>query len=191
VLLLIRNNKPKDLYTILYTLIVSKYHDYYHEKGEKMTIDETISAEELKDRLTDLATYMSEERPKVYAVASYLASRLGDGELSPRSFVEAFELMFLDMQRGIDGYTGNPLPEELRDPFGIAYFTASRKIQAIAEAICPKKFADLVKQETIKTDEDITRWPLNLPALNMEPRYSDPALGVRPAKTASKNDKKK
>ena len=106
-----------------------------------------ISAEDLKDKLAHLASHIPGETPKVYEVAQYLASRLGDGDLSPRGFVSAFELMFIDMQRGVDGYTNEPLPENLRDQLGIAYSTAYRKVPLIANAICPEEFAKSVVQE--------------------------------------------
>ena len=115
-----------------------------------MTIDETVSTKDLKNRLTNLASHMPGETPKVYAVAEYLATRLGDGALLPEGFVAAFQLMFIDMQRGVDGYTGKPLPENLRDPLGVAYSTASRKVPLIAEAICPKEFARLVAQKSVE-----------------------------------------
>ena len=115
-----------------------------------MTIDENVSAKNMKDKLTNLAAYMPGETPKVYAVADYLASRLGDGDLSPDGFVGAFELMFVDIQRGVDGYTNKPLPENLRDPLGIAYSTAGRKVPLIAEAICPEEFAQAVKKISCK-----------------------------------------
>jgi hypothetical protein len=114
------------------------------EKEQKVE-ELTVSGKDLQDKLLRLSEYMPSETPKLYAAATYLASRLGDGDLNPRGFASAFELLFQDMMFGIDGYTNEPIPKNLRDPLGIAYSMASRKVPIIAEAICSKDFANEVQ----------------------------------------------
>ncbi len=131
--------------------MINEYKILTKELSDKLTPEHTISAKEFSDKLTNLAVYMPKEKPKIYAIASYLALRLGDGILSPKGFVSAFEYIFYDMYRGVDGCNGNSLPENLRDPLGVEYSIAYRKVPQIAKAICPEEFAKEVAQECIKS----------------------------------------
>jgi hypothetical protein len=81
----------------------------------------------------------------------FLADRLVDEEapqgieLEPEGFVAAAYLAIADLQRGVDGWTGEPIKGKLTRLPHVMYRTLRLYIPGIGNAIYPEEFADQVR----------------------------------------------
>jgi len=113
--------------------------------GNKMSLDETISMEGVKEKLRNLQDYMPDQAEAIYVFGRYLADRLNQ-ELSPSGFYLANIFVIYDLKRGIDGDTERPINNTLVGGQPELYASLGELIPAIAEAVCPEDFANGVRE---------------------------------------------
>lgn len=105
-----------------------------------MSLEEVISMEPVKEKLRNLRKYMPSQQDVIYEFGAFLADRL-NLELDSQEFHTAAELALSDLQKGVDGFTGNPVQSRLVGlPFK-SYFLLAAKVPQIAKAVCPEDFA--------------------------------------------------
>jgi hypothetical protein len=75
------------------------------------SMDSTLTAGIMKERLNDLRTYLPGKNDIVYDVAAFVATRVKGVE--PENFVLMFNFGINDLTKNRDGFTGQPL----YDPF--------------------------------------------------------------------------
>jgi len=107
---------------------------------------DAISMNEAKDKLRNLSQYMPDQEETIYEFGKYLADRLNP-ELLPMGFVMACELALYDLQKGVDGFSGQPIRSRLVGYPPMIYALLRMMIDQIAEAIFPEDFANAVKEE--------------------------------------------
>ena len=56
------------------------------------------------------------------------------------------ELALYDLETGVDGYTGEPIRNELAGYPPLIYAILRKKVPEIAEAVCPEDFANGVRE---------------------------------------------
>jgi hypothetical protein len=110
-----------------------------------MGISDAISTEELKVKLLNLKELMPEESEFVYDFGAYFATRLNK-RINPNGFNLEYQLTLYDLNRGVDGYTNQPVPHSLSGLPSIVYAAMGMNIIGIARAVCPSDFADEVEQ---------------------------------------------
>lgn len=109
-----------------------------------------ISMEEVKVKLRNLSEHLPNEDKILYEFARLLADRLNE-KLVPEGFLLGAQLLLYDLERGIDGYTGQRINSRLVGYPPIIYVSIELMIPMIAEATCPADFA----QEVHKIVEEI------------------------------------
>ena len=109
-----------------------------------MSIDEAISMEPVKEKLKNLREHMPEQDDTIYSFGAYLADRLNP-ELVPQGFNMAAELALYDLEKGVDGFTGQPIQSRLVGYPSMIYGLLRMQVPQIAEAVCPEDFAKGVK----------------------------------------------
>nr|MBA4405006.1 hypothetical protein [Nanoarchaeum sp.] len=110
-----------------------------------MSIDDAIPMGPVKDKLRNLREYLPGQIDEIYELGIYLADRLND-EIVPEGFNMAVELLFYDLQTGIDGFTGKPMSSHLAGQPFILYAILRSQIPYIARAVCPEDFANGVER---------------------------------------------
>lgn len=110
-----------------------------------MEILDAISTEDMKTKLQNLREYMPGEPEFTYDFGAYLAKRL-NSPLNPMGFNMTIQLTLFDMQKGVDGFTGKPVPSSLSGMPVPLYVVMEMNIPRIARAVCPSDFADKVDQ---------------------------------------------
>ena len=109
-----------------------------------MPIDEAISMEPVKEKLRNLREHMPNCMPNfediTYDFGAYLADRLNP-KLVPQGFNLAAELALYDLQKGVNGFTGQPIRSNLVGYPPMIYGILRTQVPEIAEAVCPKDFA--------------------------------------------------
>ncbi len=110
-----------------------------------MSIDEAISMEPVQEKLRNLREHMPDQQDVTYDFGAYLADRLNP-ELVPQGFNMAAELALYDLQKGVDGFTGQPIQSRLVGYPSMIYGLLRMQVPQIAEAVCPEDFAKGVKE---------------------------------------------
>jgi hypothetical protein len=108
-----------------------------------MSLEQSISAEPIKEKLKNLAQYMPRQTHTTYEFAAYLADKLSP-ELTPTEFNRQAELALYEVRGGLSGTI--PIPESLAGKQPVIYSLLRILIHHIAEAVCPKDFARSVKE---------------------------------------------
>jgi hypothetical protein len=109
-----------------------------------MSIDEAISMEPVKEKLRNLREHMPDQQDETYAFGAYLADRLNP-KLVPMGFNMAAELTLYDLEKGVDGFSGQPINSVLVGYPSMVYDLLRTQVPQIAEAVCPEDFAKRVK----------------------------------------------
>ena len=110
-----------------------------------MPLEGVISTEPIKEKLRNLRQYMPNQEDVIYKFGAYLAERLYP-ELNPGLFVMAVELALYDLQRGVDGFTGEPIRSKLVGYPPVIYKMLRMHVPDIAEAVCPEDFAKGIRE---------------------------------------------
>ena len=110
-----------------------------------MTLEERLDIKDVKAKLMNLQEYMPGQSEQTYDYAKYLGSKLECEEL-PYEFHITAQFALLHLRDALDYSTGKEinnsavaLPQQYYNAF------LRNKIPLIAEAVCPKEFADGVK----------------------------------------------
>ena len=125
------------------------------KKANKMTLEESISTEPVKEKLRELNKCMHGEQTIVYAFGNFLADRLGDKKICPETFSLKAELALYDLEGGVDGRTGEKIDSDLVRYRPIIYDLLRLCIPAIASAVCPENFAESVKEVRRKIQKNL------------------------------------
>jgi len=109
---------------------------------------ELLSVAEIGEKLRNLQEHLPGEEDTVYKLAAFLAGRFEkQGEnLHPLGFHLAAELAIYDLQKGVDGYTGEPIRSSLVGYPPFLYPVLSTTVPRIAKAILPEAAANAVQE---------------------------------------------
>ena len=110
-----------------------------------MSLEGAISTEPIKEKLKNLRQYMPNQQDVIYDFGAYLADRLNP-ELVSQGFNMAAELALYDLQKGVDGVTGQPIRSRLVGYPPVIYGLLRMQVPEIAEAVCPEDFAKGVRE---------------------------------------------
>ena len=110
-----------------------------------MTLDGSISTDEVKEKLRNLREHMPKQDDLIYDFGAYLAERLNP-TLVPMGFNMAAELALYDLQAGVNGFTGEPIRSRMVGYPPQIYALLKMQVPDIAEAVCPEDFAKGVGQ---------------------------------------------
>lgn len=103
-----------------------------------------LSMEEPKKKLNELKKYMPGAQDTIYEFGRFLSERLNP-ELVPEGFVLGCELAIYDLQKGVDGFTGEPINSNLVSYPPMVYALLRMEIPHIASVIFSEEFATAVK----------------------------------------------
>lgn len=112
-----------------------------------------LSMQDPKGRLKVITRYIEGADDMLCKFANFLAERL-NSQLVPEGFVMACELALYDLEAGVDGFTNQPLNNELVGYPQIVYVLIRMQIPDIADAIFPSEFAHEVKDFISKIKEE-------------------------------------
>ncbi|MBI2499812.1 hypothetical protein HYV88_06215 [Candidatus Woesearchaeota archaeon] len=115
-----------------------------------MEISDAVSTEEMRIKLQNLREHMPGEPQFTYDFGAYLATRL-NSQLNPIGFNMAVQLTLYDLQKGVNGFTGKPVPHSLSGMPASFYTVMEMNIPRFARAVCPSDFADKVDQVYAET----------------------------------------
>ena len=110
-----------------------------------MSLEGAISTEPVKEKLRNLRQYMPDQQDVTYDFGAYLADMLNP-ELVPQGFNMAAELVLYDLQKGVDGFTRQPIRSKLVGYPLVIYGLLRMQVPEIAEAVCPEDFAKGVRE---------------------------------------------
>jgi len=115
------------------------------------------STQEIKDRLKNLREYFPGQEEITYDFAAYLAERLNP-EHSPEGFSRAIDLALYTLQKSASRSTSQPVQNRLIGSAPIVYVFLRTQVPEIADAVCPKEFAQDVRRryDTCKKWNEIT-----------------------------------
>jgi hypothetical protein len=120
-------------------------------------MSDAIQTDEIKAKLRDLKAYLPERDDVTYKFGSYLAERLeGHPELLPMGFKMAAELALYDLEKGVNGFTSEPIRSSLVG-YPMMYRLMSMEIPNIADAVCPPEFAKEVREFCDHVDEQVRK----------------------------------
>lgn len=126
-----------------------------------MTQQVALSMEDAKQKLMRLEEHISDDTSEglIYEFGRLLAGRLNP-ELVPMGFVIGCHLLLYDLQKGVDGFTKEPIRSKLIGYPPMIYALLRMEIPTIAEAIFPAEFAagvkDFVEEVNQKMREEKT-----------------------------------
>jgi hypothetical protein len=103
-----------------------------------------LSMKEAKEKLSELQKYMPKNEDTIWEFGRMLSTKLNP-ELVPEGFVMACELLIYDLQKGVDGFTGQPIRSKLVGYPPMIYALLRMEIPHIASVIFPEEFATAVK----------------------------------------------
>lgn len=112
---------------------------------QERSLETSISTELIKEKLRNLKGYMPREDDKLYRFGEYLADRLGPN-IFPHGFNISAERAIADLKDGIDSFTKQPIKNSLVGMVPVYYTMLSRRIPDIADAVCPRDFAEEVRE---------------------------------------------
>jgi hypothetical protein len=115
-----------------------------------------IPTEPIKEKLRKLQGYMPGMDETTYEFGKLLADQLNP-QVLPLGFKNCAELLLYGLKTGVDGYTRQPIKGKLVGCPEQVYKFLSMMIPDIAEAVCPKEFADEVKKYCEKAEEVIRK----------------------------------
>lgn len=110
-----------------------------------MSLEEAISTEPIKEKLKNLRQYMPGQLDEIYDFAAYLAGRLNP-QLLPRGFYITAKLALYDLEKDVNGLTGQRIRSTLVGYPSLIYELLRVKIPEIAKAVCPEDFAKGVQE---------------------------------------------
>ena len=110
-----------------------------------MEITDAISTDEIKAKLQNLREFMPGRDNFTYEFGAYLGTRLNP-RLNPMGFNMAVQLVIYDLEKGVDGFTGKPVPSSLSGMPSMIYVLMEMNTPVIAKAVCPPNFADAVQK---------------------------------------------
>ncbi|MEK6937905.1 MAG: hypothetical protein AABX04_02580 [Nanoarchaeota archaeon] len=111
-----------------------------------MDITDAISTEEMRTKLRNLKTYLPGRDQFTYDFWVYLGERLRNPQINPMGFNMTAQLVLYDLQTGVDGFTGKPVPHSLSGMPPCMYVVMEMNIPKIARAVCPPDFAEAVQK---------------------------------------------
>jgi hypothetical protein len=103
-----------------------------------------LPMEEAKKKLNELEKHMPNTQDTICDFGRFLSPRLNP-QLVPEGFILACELAIYDLQKGVDGFTGQPIRSKLVGYPPMIYALLRMNISHIASAIFPDEFATAVK----------------------------------------------
>lgn len=101
--------------------------------------------EPVKEKLKHLQDYLPNQQKIVYDFAVYLADKLNQ-KLVPRGFNVTAALTLYDLEKGVNGFTGQPIQSRLVGCPSVIYRLLEMQVPEIAEAVCPEEFAQGVRK---------------------------------------------
>ncbi|MBT4936742.1 hypothetical protein HON22_02390 [Candidatus Peregrinibacteria bacterium] len=99
----------------------------------------------VKRKLANLEQYFPKQDKIIYDFAKFLSERAND-ELVPMGFMLMAELAVYDLQKGVDGLTGEPLQRGIGGYPPAMYSVLNMYIPQIAEAIFGKEYGTNVNE---------------------------------------------
>lgn len=105
-------------------------------------MNEAMNMGKAKEMLMDLSIKNDRDN-LIKAFGQFLSPRLAD-ELFAIGFVFGCDLALCDLSKGIDGYTNEPIQNQLVGYPSMVYTLIKRRVPDIANAIFPSEFADEV-----------------------------------------------
>lgn len=108
-------------------------------------MSDAISMDTVREKLKNLRESRPREDEYTYAFAEFLANRLND-KLNPQGFYMTMQIVLMDLQTGIDGFSGKPINNNLAClPPTMYAMLQLIFIDNIVDIVCPKEFAENVK----------------------------------------------
>jgi len=111
-----------------------------------MTLEsKAVSTEPIKEKLRNLREHLPQQEDVTYDFATYLAERLNP-KLVPEGFNMVAELALYDLQKGVNGFTGQPIQSRLVGYPPMIYSLLKMQVPDIADVVCPQDFAQGVRK---------------------------------------------
>lgn len=112
-----------------------------------MTInpEDAISMMEVGQKLQTPEQFLPGREEVFYGICKYFGERLGDRELHPLGFIMESQLTAYDLNKGVSGWTGKPVPAHLTGYPSLIYTLFTVEVPEIAKAVCPEDFAAKVE----------------------------------------------
>lgn len=106
------------------------------------------------DKLRQLTEFVPQSNQYLYQFGTFLAERITPRkQITPQNFVGAAELAIYDLQKGIDGFTGQPIRSELVGLPPQLYSLLRLNVTIIAKAVYSEDFAKQVEEIYQKLEE--------------------------------------
>jgi hypothetical protein len=118
--------------------------------------EQIILTEPIKEKLRNLRDYMPGQDETTYQFGAYLAERLNP-EIVPQGFYLAAQLALYDLENGVDGFTRQPIRNELAGLPLLMYIILQGKIVSIAEAVTPADFASDVRKMSKEVEKKVSK----------------------------------
>jgi len=119
---------------------------------------EAISTGPIVEKLRNLRDYMPNQEDVIYKFGAYLAERMDNQpEIVPTGFNIAASLALYDLEKGVNGFTGQPIRNSLVGYPSQIYGLLEMTVPRMAEAVCPPEFAQGVKEMADSVSEDIKK----------------------------------
>ena len=105
-----------------------------------------ISMDSIKNKLKNLRNTNPGEDENIYIFAEFLANRL-NGNLNSQGLYMTIQLSLMDLQSGIDGFSGEPIQNKLVGyPTTVYSILQLIFVDHIVGIVCTKEFAEKVKE---------------------------------------------
>jgi hypothetical protein len=117
----------------------------------------SISMDEVKARLASLRDHLpSYSDELIYEFSAFISERLeGKKSLTPLSFNSACVIALYDLEKGVDGFTGQAIQNPLARLQKFTYLRLALEIPDIARAVFPREFAAAVNEQISKLRSQI------------------------------------
>ena len=110
-----------------------------------MGLEDAISTEEIRANLMKIRLILPDQDETTYQFGEYLAERLTQGRIVPEGFYMAAKLALYDLEKGVNGFTNQPIHSHLVGYPTQIYSLIALVIPELAKATCPSNFAEGVK----------------------------------------------
>jgi len=113
-----------------------------------MGLEDVLSTKDLQSNLDALPVRLPGQDQVVYEFGKYLGERIANQpDINPQGFYLAAQLALYDLQRGVDGFTNEPIVRHKLTGYpSQIYDLLSSYITIIADATCHQEFAKGVKE---------------------------------------------
>jgi len=113
-----------------------------------------VDTKEAKERFLDIRAHIPDASDQLVELCQHLVGHMSNSTIVPTGFLLVFHLLLGDLERGVNGYNGQPMVGRLIRTNPLIYRALSHWMIPLARVGFGEDFAGLVRQEYVEVMKD-------------------------------------